>query len=110
MIVSTSERGEPAKISFCSVSTDSIENRPDSSFPGPPRDRPSAGDCTARSMNCPSLRYWIRLLDFPFQNGGNVDGVNEKLDDLLPFCREFEVGLLQADFISAYFIPSRPVL
>src|ERR1700739_112238 len=101
MFVRTSDRGEPAKINFCNLRTDSMENRPDSSFAGPPGDRASAGDCTARSMNCPSLRYWTRLLDFRFQNGGNVDGVNEKLDGLLPFCRKFEVRLLQADFMNA---------
>src|SRR6266478_9775057 len=55
MCVRTSDRGQPAKISFCSLRTDSMENRPDSSLAGPPSDKISAGDRKAFSMNCPFL-------------------------------------------------------
>src|SRR5882757_1352817 len=55
MCVRTSDRGEPAKISLCSLRTDSMENRPDSSLAGPPSDKISAGNRKAFSMNCPFL-------------------------------------------------------
>jgi hypothetical protein len=43
-------------------------------------------------------------------HGGNIHGVNEKLGDLLPFLQGVDVRLLQADFISAYFIPGHALL
>src|SRR6266403_766775 len=55
MCVRTSDRGQPAKISFCSLRTDSMEKRADSSLAGPPSDKISAGDRKAFSMNWPFL-------------------------------------------------------
>jgi hypothetical protein len=57
MVARTSDRGEPAKINFCRLRTDSVENSPDSPFAGSPGDETSQTDCTALSMKCPFLRY-----------------------------------------------------
>src|SRR5580658_10799349 len=48
MFVRISDRGEPAKINFCRLRTDSVENSPDSPFAGA---RASAVDCTDLSIN-----------------------------------------------------------
>src|SRR5215469_6038983 len=85
MFVRTSDRGEPANIDFSRLRTDSMENKPDSFSAGPPRDSTSAGDSRALSMNCPSRPCEIRLLLTCCPHSGDVDEVNAKLDDLLPF-------------------------
>jgi hypothetical protein len=55
MFARTSDKGEPAKINFCKLRTDSIENSLDSPFAGA-ADENSAVDCTVLSMNRPSLQ------------------------------------------------------
>src|SRR5271168_359157 len=47
MFVRTSDRGEPAKINFCRVRTDSVENSPDSPFASA---KAPTVDCTGRFM------------------------------------------------------------
>src|ERR1700691_2496886 len=64
MFARTSDRGEPAKINFCRLRTDSVENSPDSCSDGASRDRTFAGNCIALSMNCPSRPYWIREVEY----------------------------------------------
>src|ERR1700689_2451424 len=76
MFVRTSERGEPAKINFCRLRTDSVENSPDSPFAGA---KSFAVDCTGLSMKRPSLRCEVRLLHFQFQYGRNPDGLAKSL-------------------------------
>src|SRR5580704_1468250 len=51
MFVRTSDRGEPAKISFCSLRTDSVENSPDPRCGRAPTDETSGLDCVALSIN-----------------------------------------------------------
>src|SRR5580658_660440 len=58
MFVRISDRGEPAKINFCRLRTDSMENRPDSPFAGAAGET-SASDCTALSTNRPSFRLGL---------------------------------------------------
>src|SRR6516165_1291435 len=53
MIVSVSDRGDPAKISFKMLSTDSLEMRPDSFCTGSTLGRICVGDCAAVSINAP---------------------------------------------------------
>src|SRR5580704_15410916 len=60
MVARTSDRGEPAKINFCRLRTDSVENSPDLSFAGAPSDESPAADCTALFMNCPSCGIRFR--------------------------------------------------
>src|ERR1700685_743731 len=50
MFARTSDRGEPAKINFCRLRTDSVENSPNSSSDGASRDRTFAGNCIALSI------------------------------------------------------------
>src|ERR1700722_4172577 len=50
MFARTSDRGEPAKINFCRLRTDSVENSPNSSPDGASRDRTFAGNCIALSI------------------------------------------------------------
>src|SRR6516164_1657543 len=61
MLVRTSDRGEPAKINFCRLTTDAIENGLDPFSRRPLRDRTFAGGSIALSMNCP----FLQRLDFP---------------------------------------------
>ena len=60
MIVSISESGEPAKIDFRMLSTDSLEKRPDSSRVGSTLGRISVGDCLTVSINLPFLCHSIK--------------------------------------------------
>src|SRR5882724_5514394 len=93
MFVRTSDRGEPAKINFCRLRTDAVENSPDSCSGGPSRDKTFAGGCIALAMNCPSWRYYIRPVEFWYQPDGKSDGDGSKFDDLLPLLRQVEVRL-----------------
>src|SRR5256885_15931915 len=55
MIASTSDSGDPAKINFSRLSTDSLEKRPDSFCAASTLDRTCAGGCIALSMKRPFL-------------------------------------------------------
>src|SRR5580658_914607 len=101
MCVRTSDRGEPAKISFCSLRTDLMENTSDSTSAGPPCDGTSAGDCIDLSMNGPSLAQLdsaARLLAPRKMERGRRRREGWGLFCL--FCTRSELRLLQADFIS----------
>src|SRR5215469_7485006 len=66
MFVRTSDRGEPAKINFCNLRTDSLEKRLDSSCGPSTFDGAWGGDCIALSMKRPS----VGSLDSRSQRGG----------------------------------------
>jgi hypothetical protein len=53
MIVRTSDRGDPARINFRMLSTDSLEKRADSFCACSTIDENCAGDCVALSMSFP---------------------------------------------------------
>src|SRR5271163_1724432 len=59
MFVRISDRGEPAKINFCRLRSDSIENSFDPCSGSSPRDRTFVENCIALSMNL----SFLALLD-----------------------------------------------
>src|SRR5579862_3760715 len=79
MFARTSDRGEPAKINFCRLRMDSVENSPNSCSDGASRDSTFAGNCIALSMNCPpgpirfeKSRYVFSQADFIEPTPGRV--------------------------------------
>src|ERR1700733_7041855 len=87
MFARTSDRGEPAKINFCRLRTDAVENSPNPCSGGFSLDRTFGGNCIALSMKRSSWPYWIRLVPTRREKGRR----REKFDDLLSFLREVEV-------------------
>src|ERR1700728_1662011 len=110
MFARTSDRGEPAKINFCRLRTDSVENSPNSCSGALSLDRTFGGNCIALSMKRSSCPYWIRLAEFCYQHDGKKDGAGEKLDDLLPFPREVGVHPIASRVHSADFKRPRTLL
>src|SRR5206468_8333180 len=58
-----------------------------------------SSDLIALSINCPSWRYWIRLVGFWCHAAGTCTAAARILTIFCRFCRKSQVRLLQADFI-----------
>src|SRR3984957_9192272 len=100
MFARTSDRGEPAKINFCRLRTDAVENSPNPCSGGFSLDRTFGGNCIALSMKRSSWPYWIRLAEFWYQHDGKKDGAARSLTIFCRFCEKSRYILSQAEFMA----------
>src|SRR5580658_1967775 len=88
MFARISDRGEPAKINFCRLRTDSVENSPNSCSDCASRDRTFAGNCIALSMKLSSCPDWIQLAEFWYRRDGKGTEPARSLTIFRRFCEK----------------------